>query len=77
MHLKRARDRGRQLAAGALKRNDDVIRPELGIVEHLLWPAHRSERHMKVIERLVSMCHRFGTEDLVEASRHFLLELAT
>src|SRR5229473_5445001 len=35
MHLKRARDCGRQLAAGTVEWNDDVIRPELGIVDHL------------------------------------------
>src|SRR5882757_6349900 len=46
MHLKRARDGGRQLAAGALERNDDVVRPQLRIVDHLLRPAHSSERHM-------------------------------
>src|SRR6266700_8109979 len=55
MHLKRAADRRRQLAAGAFERNDDVIRPELGIVDHLLRPAHRSERHVSAIEHLVPM----------------------
>src|SRR6202040_3618399 len=65
MHLKRATDGGRQLAAGTVERNNDVVRPELGIVEHLLRPAHRSERHVNAIEHLVPMCHRLGTEDLV------------
>src|ERR1700709_1982385 len=32
VHLKRAADGGRQLAAGPLERNNDVIGPELGIV---------------------------------------------
>src|ERR1700761_420076 len=31
MHLKRAADCGRQLAACTFERNDDVIRPQLGI----------------------------------------------
>src|SRR5882757_11562339 len=62
MHLKRAADRRRQLAAGAFERNDDVVRPELGIVDHLLRPAHRSERHVSAIEHLVPMRHRLGTE---------------
>src|SRR5216683_1817673 len=65
MHLKRAADRRRQLAAGTIERNDDVIRPELGIVDHLLWPAHRAERHVDAIEHLVPMCHRLATEGLV------------
>src|SRR5260370_20016781 len=56
MHLKRAADCGRQLAAGAFKRNDDVVRPELGIVDHLLRSTHRSERHVDAIENLIPMC---------------------
>src|SRR6266849_6802764 len=60
MHLKRAADRGRQLAAGAVERNDDVVRPELGIADHLLWPTHRSERHVNAVEHLVPMRHRLG-----------------
>src|SRR4029077_2083402 len=66
MHLKRARDGGRQLAAGTIERNDDVVRLELRILDHLLRPAHRSERHVNAIEHLVPMRHRLGTEDLVE-----------
>src|SRR5712671_5553187 len=69
MHLKRAADCGRQLAAGTVERNDDVIRPELGIVDHLLWPTHRSERHVSAVEHLVPMRHRLRTEDLVEDRR--------
>src|ERR1700732_895178 len=58
MHLKRATDRRRQLATGTVERNDDVIRPELGIVDHLLRPTYRAERHVNAIEHLVPMCHR-------------------
>src|SRR5882724_4578328 len=69
MHLKRARDGGRQLAAGTIERNDDVVRLELGIVDYLLRPTYRSERHVDAIEHLVPMCHRLATEDLVEDRR--------
>src|SRR6266849_5116315 len=69
MDLKRAADGGRQLAAGAIERNDDVVRLELGIVDHLLRPTHRAERHVSAIEHLVPMCHRLGREDLVEDRR--------
>src|SRR6266404_4557027 len=69
MHLKRAADGGRQLAAGTIERNDDVVRLELRIVDHLLRPTHRSKRHMDAIEHLVPMRHRLGTEDLVEDCR--------
>src|ERR1700722_2127586 len=69
MHLKWAADGGRQLAAGAFERNDDVIRPELGIVDHLLWPTHWSERHVDAVEHLVPMRNRLGTESLVEDRR--------
>src|SRR5258708_5549822 len=63
MHLKRAADGGRQLAAGAIERNDDVVRLELGIVDHLLAPTHCSERHVSAVEHLVPMCHRLPPDD--------------
>src|ERR1700721_2615323 len=66
MHLKRAADGGRQLAAGATERNNDVIGLELGIVDNFLRPTHCAERHMNATEHLVPMGHRLGTEDLVE-----------
>src|ERR1700720_3682295 len=69
MHLKWAADGGRQLAAGAFERNDDVIRPELGIVDPLLWPTGWSERHVDAVEHLVPMRNRLGTECLVEDRR--------
>src|SRR6266704_47068 len=58
MHLKRAADCGRQLAAGTIERDDDVVRLELGIVDHLLRPTHRSERDVHAIEDLVPVRHR-------------------
>src|SRR5216684_1545411 len=69
MHLKRAADRRRQLAAGAFERNDDVIRLELGIVDHLLWSTHSPKRDVNAVEDLVPMRHRLGTEDLIEDRR--------
>src|SRR6266446_866164 len=69
MHLKRAADCGRQLAAGTIERNDDVVRLELGILDHLLRSTHCSERHVSAIEHLVPMRHRLGTEYLVEDRR--------
>src|SRR3954462_2912842 len=69
MHLKRAADCGRQPAAGTIKRNDDVVRLELGIVDHLLRPPNRSERHLDTVKHLVPMRHRLGTEDLVKDRR--------
>src|ERR1700682_1569827 len=69
MHLKRAADGGRQLAAGAIERNDDVVRLQLGIVDHLSRPTHGSERHVDAIEHLVPMRHRLGAEDLVADCR--------
>src|SRR5258708_1540423 len=46
MHLNRAVDRRRQLAAGALQRDDNVVRPQLRVVNHLFGPAHGAERHV-------------------------------
>src|SRR5882724_864986 len=67
--LKRAGDGGRQLAAGTIERNDDVVRLKLRILDHLLRPTHRSERHVNAIEHLVPMRHRLGRKDLVEDRR--------
>src|SRR5713226_2268456 len=64
MYLKRAADGGCQLAAGTIERNDDVIRLELRIVDHLLRPTYRSERHVNAVEHLVPMRHRLAAEDL-------------
>src|SRR5258708_26794215 len=69
MHLKRAADGGRQLAAGTIERNDDIVRLELRIVDHLLRSTHRSERHVNAVEHFVPMCHRLGTEDIREDHR--------
>src|ERR1700752_3211145 len=66
VHLDRAADRRRQLAAGALERNDDVIGPELRIVYHLLWIAHDAEGDVHAAEDFVPMRHRLCAEDLVE-----------
>src|SRR5579862_4208054 len=43
VHLDRTADRRGQVAADALQRDDDVIRPQLWIVDHLLRPAHAAE----------------------------------
>src|SRR5712692_2489299 len=40
MHLNRAADRRGELAAGAFERNDDRVRPQLRIVDHLLRSAN-------------------------------------
>src|SRR6185312_16929719 len=66
MYLKRAADRGRQLAAGTIERNDDVVGLELGILDHFLRSTHGSERYVDAVENLVPMRHRLATEGLVE-----------
>ena len=66
MDLKRAADGGRQLATGTFERNNDVVRPELGIVDHLLRPTHRSERHVDAIEHCVPMRHRLRAENFIQ-----------
>src|SRR4029077_12642680 len=69
MHLHRTADRRCQLAAGAFERNDNVIRSQLGIIDHFLRPAHCSKRHMNAVEHFVPMRHRLGAEDLVQDCR--------
>src|SRR5690349_12533196 len=53
MHLNRAANRRSHLPTGAFKRNDDVIRSQLGIVDHFLWVSHCAERDGEVSEDLI------------------------
>src|SRR6266850_684951 len=66
MHLDRATDRRGELAAGAFERNDDLVQPQLRVVDYLLWSAHGAEGDVDAVEYLVPMRHRLCTEDLVE-----------
>src|SRR4051812_44256780 len=63
MNLDRTADRRSQFAAGTVERDDDVVRQELGIVDHLLGSTHRPERDVRAIEDLVPVSHRLGAED--------------
>src|SRR5258707_1892517 len=58
MHLKRAADCGRQLAAGTIELDDDVVRLELAIADHLLPSTDRSDRAVHAIENLAPVLHR-------------------
>src|SRR5215469_17888082 len=69
MHLDRAADRRGELAAGALERNDDVVRLELRVIDDFLRPAHRPDR--EALERLVPMRHWLRAEGLVENRDEF------
>src|SRR5258708_817911 len=69
VHLDRTADRGSQLAARALERNDDVIQPQLRVVDHLLWPADGAKRDVDVAEDLGPMGHRLRAENFVEDGR--------
>src|SRR5882762_8104802 len=66
VHLNRTADRRGELAAGPFERNDDVIRPQLWIIDHLLRSTHGAEGDVDAIEDLVPMRHRLRAEDLVE-----------
>src|SRR5690242_14960587 len=69
VHLNRTADCRRQLLAGSFKRNDDVIRTQLWIVDDFLRIAHSSERDVDAIEDLVPMRHRLGAEYFIENGR--------
>src|SRR6185312_12333955 len=69
MHLNRAADRRRQLAAGAFERHDDVIGAQLRIVDYLLRLTHEAEGDVDAIEDLIPMRHRLRAEELVENRR--------
>ena len=66
MHLNGTADRRGQLAACSFERNDDVIRPQLRIVDDFLRPTHGAERDMNAIEDFVPVRHRLRAEDFVE-----------
>src|SRR6185369_8561836 len=69
MYLNRTADRRRQLLAGSFKRNDDVIRSQLWIVDDFLRVAHSTERHVDAIEDLVPMRHRLRAKHFIENGR--------
>src|SRR3984957_8312413 len=58
VHPNGTADRRGQFAACAFERNDDLIRPQLRIVDHFLWPAHDAEGDVKAIQRGVPKPHR-------------------
>src|SRR5262245_48509957 len=57
VHLDRTADCRRQLAACAVERDDDVVRPQLRIVDHLLRPANGAKRNVDAAEHLVPVRH--------------------
>jgi hypothetical protein len=57
------------VVASAIQRNDDVIRAQLRIVDHLFRPAHSAERDVDATENVVPMRHRLRAEDFVENGR--------
>ena len=69
MHINWTADRRGQLAAGAFERNDDIVRAQLRIIDHLFRPAHCAERHVDSIEDRVPVRHRLRAEDFVENGR--------
>ena len=78
VHLNGAADRRGQFAACAFERNDDLVRPQLRIIDHFLGPAHDAEGDVNAIEDVVPMRHRLRAEDFVENCgqlRHILRQL--
>src|SRR5882757_5247870 len=66
VHLDRTADGQGELAARPFEGNDDLVGPELRIVDHLLRPADGAERDVDAIEGLVPVRHRLGGKDLIE-----------
>src|SRR5579862_2597446 len=63
MDLDRTADRRGQFLAGAFERNDDVVRPQLRIVDDIQWIPHGTECHVDFAEHLIPMRHRLRGED--------------
>src|SRR5216683_5669928 len=66
VHLDRTADGRGELAARPFEGHDDLVRPELRIVDHLLRPAYGAECDVDAIERLMPVRHRLSGKDLVE-----------
>jgi len=69
LHLNRTADRRSQLATSSFERNDNVIRAELRVVDHFLWPSHDAERDVNAIEDFVPMRHRLRAEQFIQNCR--------
>ena len=65
MHLNRTANRRVQLVAGALERNDDVVRSQLRIVDDFLRITHGAKGDMNTIENFIPMRHWLGAEDFI------------
>src|SRR5258708_27902764 len=58
MNLNGTADGGAQVAACSFEGNDDVICPQLRIVDDFLWPPDGAEGDMNAVEDFIPMRHR-------------------
>src|SRR3984885_2017567 len=66
MHLNWTADRRAQLAACAVKGNDNIVQSQLWVLDDFPWSSHGAERDVDTAENLVPMRHWLSSEDLVE-----------
>src|SRR6266849_6247468 len=66
VYLNRTADGRGQLLAGSFKRNDDVIRSQLRIINDFLRLTHGAERDLSAAEDFVPMRHWLRTKNLIE-----------
>src|SRR5882757_5617050 len=66
VHLDRTADGRGELAARPFEGHDDLVDPELRIVDHLLRSTHRAECDVDSIERLIPVRQRPSGKDLIE-----------
>ena len=69
VYLNWAADRLVELAAGAFERHDDLVQPQLRVLNYFLGSTHGAERDVHPAEDLVPMGHRLRAEDFVENGR--------
>src|SRR5882724_13522780 len=58
MHLNRTADRRRYFIAGSFQRNDDVVCPELRVIDDFFWLTHGTEGDVNATENLIPVRHR-------------------
>src|SRR5258708_1616074 len=66
VHLDRTADGRGELAARPFERHDDLVWPQLRIIDHLLGPAYGAECDVDAIERLIPVRHRLSGKGLIQ-----------
>ena len=71
VYLNRAADCEIQIATRALDRDDDIVLPQLRVVDHFGGSTHDAIREVSLVEDFLPVRHRLCGESCVQNSREF------